>query len=77
MLIKSEILKRIKSGDVTLAFRRWRRPTVKAGGSLKTAIGVLSIENVERISARELSDAAGAPGWILGQEGPSRGPRKA
>jgi len=55
MLIKGDILKRIERGEVTLAFRRWRRPTVKAGGSLNTAVGVLTIENVERINVREVS----------------------
>ena len=56
MLIKIDILERIKSGDVTLAFRRWRRPTVKSGGTLRTAIGELSIKRVSKTTARNISD---------------------
>ena len=37
MLIRRADLDRIASGEVTLAFRRWRRPTVKAGGTLPCA----------------------------------------
>ena len=58
MLIKVDTLKRIKRGEVRLVFRRWRRPTVKAGGSLKTVVGVLGIEAVERINVRSISTAA-------------------
>lgn len=43
MLIKREILEKIRSGEITLQFRRWRRRTVKPGGTLKTAVGVLAI----------------------------------
>lgn len=56
MLIKKNILERIKSGNVTLAFRRWRRPTVKSGGTLRTAIGELSIKHVAKTTARKISD---------------------
>ena len=44
MLIRREFLEKIASGNVDLAFRRWRRPTVKSGGRLRTAIGMLAIE---------------------------------
>ncbi|MBE9103088.1 hypothetical protein [Vacuolonema iberomarrocanum] len=46
MLIKHHLLKRIADGSVTLAFRRWKRPTVKTGGQLRTAIGLLAIDAV-------------------------------
>lgn len=49
MLFRQKELSRIQAGEVTVAFRRWRRPTVAAGGTLKTAVGVLAIESVERI----------------------------
>jgi hypothetical protein len=52
MLIPLAILDRILSGDVTLAFRRWIRPTVKSGGTLRTARGVLEIVAVERVEER-------------------------
>ena len=56
MLFKREVLDRIRSGEVTLAFRRWRRPTVKAGGRLRTAAGELAIEAVERIVPEAITD---------------------
>ena len=57
MLFRVAILERIKAGEVTLAFRRWRRPTVKAGGRLRTAIGELAIESVTPCTAATISDA--------------------
>jgi hypothetical protein len=39
-------------------FRRWQRPTVRAGGRLRTAIGELAIEAVERVPATVLTNAA-------------------
>ncbi len=60
MLFKQKDLTRIQAGEITLAFRRWRRPTVAAGGTLKTAVGVLAIESVERIDEDEISSADAA-----------------
>lgn len=54
MLFKRHILDAIEKGEVTLAFRRWVRPTVKSGGSLRTAIGVLTIEAVEAIDPEKI-----------------------
>jgi len=45
MLIKRDILERIAGRKVDLAFRRWKRPTVKTGGRLRTEIGELAIED--------------------------------
>jgi hypothetical protein len=65
MLFRQETLRRIEAGEVTLAFRRWQRPTVKAGGTLRTRAGVLAIESVEPVDEDAISDAdvrrAGAP----------------
>src|ERR671915_2144172 len=65
MLLSQDMLRRIESGEVTLAFRRWRRPTVRAGGTLRTPAGVLAIESVERVSEEAIGEAdarrAGAP----------------
>jgi hypothetical protein len=49
MLFKAKVLERIGRGEVTLAFRRWTKPTVRAGGTLRTAAGVLAIDSVERV----------------------------
>lgn len=46
MLFKNSVLEGIAAGRITLAFRRWTRPAVRAGGSLRTPIGVLAIEEI-------------------------------
>jgi hypothetical protein len=56
MLIKREILERIKSGEITLQFRRWKRRTVKPGGTLKTVVGVLGIGDIRRIAPEDVTD---------------------
>ncbi|ALG12414.1 hypothetical protein [Kibdelosporangium phytohabitans] len=55
MLIRQNVLERIRAGEVTLVFRRWTRPAVTAGGTLKTAVGVLAIDSVERIPLRRIT----------------------
>jgi hypothetical protein len=57
MLFRQDVLRRVAEGDVTLAFRRWRRPTVKAGGTLRTRVGVLAIDSVESIDEDQVTDA--------------------
>jgi hypothetical protein len=57
MLLKRAALEAIRDGRVSLVFRKWRRPTVKAGGRLKTAIGLLAIERVDPVSRVTDADA--------------------
>ena len=56
MLFRLDDLRRIGEGEITLAFRRWRRPTVKAGGTLRTRVGVLAIDSVEVVDEDEVTD---------------------
>ena len=57
MLFREEFLDGIRAGTVTLAFRRWRRPTVRAGGTLLTPVGQLSIVSVDQVAASRISKA--------------------
>lgn len=57
MLIKRNVLERIVAGEVDLAFRCWKRPTVKAGGRLRTAVGELAVEDVSIVKADALTDS--------------------
>jgi hypothetical protein len=50
MILDRRTLDRIARGEVTLAFRRWRRPTVRSGGTLLTAAGQLEIGTVAEIA---------------------------
>lgn len=57
MLLKLALLEDIKAGKVDVIFRRWNRPTVKPGGTLKTKLGLLSIKSVTDMSADDVTDA--------------------
>jgi hypothetical protein len=56
MLIKRDVLEQIAAGRVTLAFRRWQRPSVKAGGTLLTPVGLLAITSVERVTPGAITE---------------------
>lgn len=57
MLLKLEVLEAIKRGDITLQFRRWTRPTVKPGGTLKTKVGLLRIGRIDDMSPADVTEA--------------------
>lgn len=57
MLFQTPFLTGIQSGAIRLAFRRWQRPTVRAGGTLLTPVGQLSIEAVDPIALDDISAA--------------------
>jgi hypothetical protein len=56
VLIAMRDLEAIANGEVSLAFRRWKRPTVKSGGTLRTAVGVLAIDAVEPVEEAGISE---------------------
>lgn len=56
MLLKNAVLDRIRSGEVSLIFRRWKRAGVKAGGTQMTQRGVLSIISVEVVTEHDIHD---------------------
>ena len=55
MLIKLQHLTGIQSGTIRRAYRCWKRPTVKAGGTLKTPIGVVAIDAVTKTLRQSLT----------------------
>ena len=57
MLLKAALLEDIKAGRVDLIFRRWSRPTVKAGGTLKTKVGLLAIKAIDDMSPEDVTEA--------------------
>ena len=56
MLIKDDVIEKIKSGEITTLFRRWSRPGAKAGGSQMTQGGVIGIDAVEVVTEDEISE---------------------
>jgi hypothetical protein len=56
VLFRQEFLDGIRTGRVTLAFRRWQRPSVRSGGTLLTPIGQLRIESVQPVAIGQISE---------------------
>lgn len=56
MLIKDEVIDKIKSGEITVLFRRWSRPGAKSGGTQMTQGGVIGIDSVDVVAEEEITD---------------------
>jgi hypothetical protein len=57
VLFPKRVWEGLKDGSVTIAFRYSKRPTVKAGGTQMTPVGVLGIDAVDRIALRAITPA--------------------
>jgi hypothetical protein len=57
MLLRAATLQGIRDGRITVVFRKWKRPSVKTGGRLRTAIGELAIDAVDAISLADVTAA--------------------
>jgi hypothetical protein len=57
MRLPPATLAAIADGRVDLAFRRWTKPMAKAGGSQRTAIGVIGFERVEVVPREAVTEA--------------------
>ena len=69
MLIKQVHLKKIKTGEVSLAFRKWKSRRVKKGSLIKTAIGQVEILEIEEISRNKIgNEEAILAGYNSGEE---------
>ncbi|HET6531738.1 MAG TPA: hypothetical protein VFH03_14170 [Actinoplanes sp.] len=49
MLFRQDALDRIRSGRVSVVFRRWRYARVRAGTRLRTMIGLIEVRSVTRV----------------------------
>ncbi len=56
VLLTLKVLEEIRAQRIDVAFRRWRKPTVKVGGRLRTAIGELNIGAVDVVDPLLISD---------------------
>jgi hypothetical protein len=64
VLFKERFRPGLRDGSVTVAYRRWKRPSVRAGGTLQSPGGLLAIDSVEVIDNSEIDDeAARAAGY--------------
>jgi hypothetical protein len=57
VIFRQRFLDGIQKGSITVAFRRWRHPSVKSGGTLLTAVGMLHIRDVSLASPESISNA--------------------
>ena len=58
MLLRRAILAKVRAGEVSVAFRRWTKPSVKAGGFQVTSVGRLAIDEVRPVTEAEITEAA-------------------
>lgn len=45
----------VEAGEITLTFRRWKRPQVVAGRLYRTVVGRLAVDAVETVPARSIT----------------------
>lgn len=57
MLFKREFHAGLRDGSITLTFRRWSRPQVKAGGRYRYPFGQLEVDEVDELPVREIARA--------------------
>lgn len=55
MLLTNVVRDAVFDGTIDLAFRRWQRPTVKAGGRLRTALGEVNVVSVDVVDPSTIS----------------------
>lgn len=56
MLLDNPTLEGIVNGKISVVFRTWKRPTVKASGKLRTRMGLLAIDAVDAVSPKQVTD---------------------
>jgi hypothetical protein len=57
VLIRQAVLDGIVAGTVDRAFRRWRTPMVRPGSTMRTAVGVLVVDDVTAVRSVSAADA--------------------
>ena len=56
MLFKQVHLDGIKAGTIHLAFRKWKKPTVKTGSVLNTSIGQVKVISLDSIDQNDITE---------------------
>jgi hypothetical protein len=56
VLFKRHVLDGLADGTITVAFRRWARPRVRAGSKLRTAAGVLAVDAVDEVPTTGITE---------------------
>jgi hypothetical protein len=56
MIFKLSTLQGIKSGIITLAFRKWKKPAVQKGSRIRTEMAVVEISGITEIDQEEITE---------------------
>jgi len=56
MIFRLHHLLGIKSGKINLAFRRWEKPGVKSGSTVRNEMGVIRIEDVKQVPMASITE---------------------
>jgi hypothetical protein len=56
VLFKRDVLDGLADGRITVVFRRWARPRVRAGSEFRTAVGVLAVDAVDELTFAEVTE---------------------
>jgi hypothetical protein len=56
VLLKQATLDGIAAGTITVVYRRWPRPRVRTGSTLRTAIGVVAVDAIARTTPRAVTE---------------------
>ncbi|MFP3913524.1 MAG: winged helix-turn-helix transcriptional regulator [bacterium] len=57
MLLDDRLLAGIRAGEISVLFRRWRRPPVRTGTKQRTRIGLVEVVDLSEVDPEEISDA--------------------
>jgi hypothetical protein len=52
-----ELRSAVLAGDITVTFRLWRTPKVKAGGRYRVGLGAIEVDSVELVPFASIDDA--------------------
>lgn len=55
-MLPRRVLDGVVAGEIDLAFRRWSRPMHRAGGSQRTAVGVISFDEVDVVDLESITE---------------------
>jgi hypothetical protein len=56
VLFKQRFWSGLRDGSIEVAYRRWKRPSVRAGGTLNSPGGLLAIDSIDPITEGSISE---------------------
>jgi hypothetical protein len=55
MLLRREVLTGIEAGRIVAVYRRWSRPRLRPGSTMRTAVGVVEVMSIEPVDEMSLT----------------------